>query len=151
MEGTRGSRNGWTSCATRSMKWPPRRRSGAGARWVILPESAATATSGPARDRAVPLKGEVRDTFGTPAHRHSYIRLPLDLAEEGPHGPIASNTAVFFDRRGEVAGSRRKLHPEAGGGDDLEAGITPGRYVPVFGRAQRRLHATAGAVEPLRD
>ena len=82
----------------------------------------------------MPLKGKVRDTFGALARRHkSYILLPLDLAEEGPHGPIASNAAVLFDRRGEVAGIYRKLHPVAGvGSDELEAGITPGRYAPVF-------------------
>ena len=63
----------------------------------------------------------------------SYILLPLDLAEEGPRGPIASNAAVLFDRKGEVAGIYRKLHPVAYvGSDELEAGITPGRHVPVF-------------------
>jgi beta-ureidopropionase len=111
-----------------------KRYPGRGLDLAILPESAATATSGPAHDRAVPLKGEIRDTFGALARRHkSYILLPLDLAEEGPHGPIASNAAVLFDRRGEVTGIYRKLHPVAGvGSDELEAGITPGRYVPVF-------------------
>jgi predicted amidohydrolase len=107
---------------------------GRGLDLAILPESAATATSGPAHDRAVPLKGEIRDTIGRLARRyHSYILLPLDLAEEGSRGPIASNAAVLFDRRGEVAGIYRKRHPVAYvGSDDLEAGITPGRHVPVF-------------------
>ena len=111
-----------------------KRYPGRGLDLAILTESAATATSGPAHDRAVPLKGEVRDTIGALARRHkSYILLPLNLAEEGPHGPIASNAAVLFDRRGEVAGICRKLHPVAGvGSDELEAGITPGRYAPVF-------------------
>src|SRR5271157_739024 len=107
---------------------------GRGLDLAILTESAATSTSGPAHDRAVPLKGEVRDTIGALARRyHGYILLPLDLAEEGPRGPIASNAAVLFDRQGEVAGIYRKLHPGVYvGSDELEAGITPGRYAPVF-------------------
>ena len=43
-----------------------KRYPGRGLDLSILPESAATATSGPAHDRAVPLKGEIRDTFGDP-------------------------------------------------------------------------------------
>ena len=43
---------------------------GRGLDLAILPESAATATSGQAHDRAVPLKGEVRDTFGALARRY---------------------------------------------------------------------------------
>jgi len=107
---------------------------GRGLDLAILPESTATATSGSAHDRAVPLKGDVRDTIGALARRyHSYILLPLDLAEEGPRGPIASNAAVLFDRGGGVAGIYRKQHPVANvGSDELEQGITPGRYAPVF-------------------
>ena len=94
----------------------------------------ATAESGTARERAAPLKGLVSNTIGTLASRHkSYILLPLDLAEEGPRGPISSNAAVLFDRRGEVIGIYRKLHPVAGvGSDELEGGITPGGQAPVF-------------------
>jgi hypothetical protein len=62
-----------------------------------------------------------------------YILLPLDLAEQGSNGPIASNAAVLFDRQGEVAGVYRKIHPVAlVGTDELERGITPGRDVQVF-------------------
>ena len=94
----------------------------------------ATAESGTARERAAPLKGLVSNTIGALASRHkSYILLPLDLAEEGPRGPISSNAAVLFDRRGEVIGIYRKLHPVAGvGSDELEGGITPGGQAPVF-------------------
>jgi predicted amidohydrolase len=107
---------------------------GRGLDLAILPESAATTTSGPAHARAVPLEGEVGDTLGALARKHkSYILLPLDLAEEGPRGLSASNAAVLFDRRGKVAGIYRKRHPVAYvGSDELEAGITPGRDVPVF-------------------
>jgi len=47
-----------------------KRYPGRGLDLAILPESAATATSGPAHDRAVPLKREIRDTFGALARRH---------------------------------------------------------------------------------
>jgi hypothetical protein len=74
-----------------------KRYPGRGLDLSILPESAATATSSLAHDRAGPLKSEIRDTFGALARRHkSYILLPLNLAEEGPHGPIASNAAVLL-------------------------------------------------------
>ncbi len=101
---------------------------------AILPESVATTTIGQAHERAVPLKGRVHDTIGALARKHkSYIVLPLELAEESPRGPIASNAAVLFDRHGEVAGIYRKCHPVAGvGSDELEGGITPGRQAPVF-------------------
>ena len=57
----------------------------------------------------------------------------MDLAEDGPDGTTYANAAVLFDRKGEVAGLYRKVHPVAVlGTDELEAGITPGREVPVF-------------------
>jgi len=47
-----------------------KRYPGRGLDLAILPESAATATSGPAHNRAVPLKREIRDTFGALVRRH---------------------------------------------------------------------------------
>ncbi len=107
---------------------------GRGLDLAILPETAATASAGPARDRAVPLEGKVRETFSGLARKHgSYILLALDMAEGGPKGPIYSNSAVLFDRRGWVAGIYRKAHPVAVvGTSELESGITPGRDYPVF-------------------
>ena len=101
---------------------------------AILPETAVTSTTGPASERAIPLDGPVRETFGALARKHkTYIIAPMDLAEEGPRGTTYSNAAVLFDRKGEVAGIYRKAHPVAVvGSDELEGGITPGREYPVF-------------------
>ena len=101
---------------------------------AILPETTVTSTLGPARDRAIPLKGKVQETFSALARKHeTYILMSLDMAEEGPKGPFCSNSAVLFDRRGEVVGIYRKAHPVAVvGTSELESGITPGREYPVF-------------------
>src|SRR4051812_2479726 len=85
--------------AARASKQHP----GHGLDLAILPETVVTSTSGAARDRAVPLKGKVEDTFSALARKHkSYLLIPLDLAEEGSGGPSFSNAAVLFDRQGAV-------------------------------------------------
>jgi predicted amidohydrolase len=101
---------------------------------AILPETTATSTMSIASERAIPLPGKVQDTFAALARKHrSYILLPMDLAEESPTGTIRSNSAVLFDRKGEVAGIYRKAHPVAYvNSDALEGGITPGPDFPVF-------------------
>jgi predicted amidohydrolase len=101
---------------------------------AILPETTVTSTHGKAQERAVPLRGRVREAFGALARKHrTYIIAPMDLAEDGRGGTSCSNAAVLFDRKGEVAGIYRKRHPVASvGHDDLEGGIEPGRDCPVF-------------------
>ena len=101
---------------------------------AILPETTVTSTHGKVHERAVPLKGRVRDTLGALAREHkSYLIAPMDLVEDGPGGTTFSNAAVLFDRKGEVLGIYRKRHPVAYvGSDELEGGITPGRECPVF-------------------
>ena len=101
---------------------------------AVLPETTVTDNQGPASRRAIPLRGPVLETFAALARRHkTYLVVPLDLAEQGPSGPIYSNAAVLLDRRGSVAGIYRKAHPVAlVGRDDLEDGITPGCEFPVF-------------------
>lgn len=101
---------------------------------AILPETAVTSPIGPASQRAARLDGPVRETFAGLARKHgTYIVAPMDLAEEGPRGTIHSNSAVLFDRKGDVAGIYRKAHPVAVlGTDELEGGITPGKDYPVF-------------------
>src|SRR5262249_29509810 len=97
------------------------------------PETIVTSPYGSAAERAIPLDGPVRETFATLASKHkAYIIAPMDLAESGPGGMTYSNAAVLFDRKGEVAGIYRKVHPVAVlGTDALEAGVTPGREYPV--------------------
>ena len=107
---------------------------GRGLDLAILPETTLTSTNGPASQRAIPLEGPVLGTFAALARRHkSYLVVPLDLVEQSTSGPVYSNAAVLFDRRGTVAGIYRKVHPVAAPGrDDLENGITPGARVPRF-------------------
>jgi predicted amidohydrolase len=101
---------------------------------AILPESVVNPSGGTALDRAIPLEGQVKETFGELARKHhAYILVPLDMLEVGPAGKIASNAAVLFDRKGDVAGIYRKAHPVAYvNSDSLEGGITPGPEFPVF-------------------
>jgi predicted amidohydrolase len=107
---------------------------GRGLDLAILPETAATTSGGPASARSVRLDGAVRETFGALARKHStYLVATMDLAEESPKGTTYSNSAVLFDRKGQVAGIYRKVHPVAWvGTNDLEGGITPGHEFPVF-------------------
>ncbi|WZO95983.1 carbon-nitrogen hydrolase family protein [Isosphaeraceae bacterium EP7] len=107
---------------------------GRGLDLVILPETAATASGGPASTRSIRLVGPVREAFGALARKYStYLVATMDLVEDTPAGTTYSNSAVLFDRKGEVAGIYRKVHPVAWVGvDNLEGGITPGREFPVF-------------------
>jgi beta-ureidopropionase len=107
---------------------------GKGLDLAILTEEAVTAQGGPALRRAIPLDGPVRQTFGALARKHNtYIIAPMDIAEDGPNGTTPSNAAVLFDRKGEVVGIYRKIHPVAVlGTDRLEGGMAPGKEVPVF-------------------
>jgi predicted amidohydrolase len=107
---------------------------GRGLDLAVLPETTVTDTNGMASERALPLKGPVLDTFAPLARRHkSYIVVPLDLAEQGVTGTVYSNAAVLIDRKGDVAGIYRKVHPVSVlPGDPLERGITPGAEYPAF-------------------
>ena len=98
---------------------------------MVLPENAVTLGRSPkAQDRAVRYEGEVEATFAPLARKHrSYLMVPLDLLESGG----CSNAVVLLDRKGEVAGTYRKVHPVSElGQKDLEGGISPGREFPVF-------------------
>lgn len=101
---------------------------------AVLPETSVTSNAPGAASRAIQLNGPVREAFSKLARTHkTYLVVPMDLAEIGPKGPMYSNSAVLFDRKGDIAGVYRKAHPVALlGRDDLEGGITPGREFPVF-------------------
>jgi predicted amidohydrolase/acetyl esterase/lipase len=111
-----------------------RTSNGRGLDLAVLPESAVTSTAGPAAERAIPLEGPVKETFGALARKHqTYVIVPLDLVEKPGGRAVYSNAAVLFDRKGDVAGIYRKVHPVAYvGSSELEAGITPGSAHPVF-------------------
>jgi predicted amidohydrolase len=110
-------------------------RYGRGLDLAILPEAAITGEVGDdAPSRAVPFPGPVSDTFARKAREHRcYIVVPTYLRE--PHDPKRpSNAAVLVDRRGEVAGTYRKVHlVVARDGRTMEGGSSPGRELPVFG------------------
>jgi predicted amidohydrolase len=107
---------------------------GKGLDLAIFNENAVTPQHGKPLEIAVPLDGPVRETFSALARKHrTYIVAPLCLLENGPKGTFTSNAAVLFDRKGEVAGIYRKVHPVALLGTSvLEGGITPGAEFPVF-------------------
>lgn len=111
-----------------------RQSPGRGLDLALLPENAVNPTKGTARERALPLKGQVQEALGGLARKHkTYLLAPFDLLEDGPEGSFASNAAVLFDRKGNVAGIYRKAHPVAYvNSDSLENGITPGKEFPVF-------------------
>ncbi len=109
-------------------------RYGAGLDLAVLTEYAVTAgRPGDAAAVALDLDGPVRDYFSDKAREHStYIVVPMILAEDRERG-IFTNTAVLFDRTGEVVGKYRKLFPVAAPDETvLEGGLTPGTEAPVF-------------------
>lgn len=107
-----------------------RRYPGAGLDLAVFPEEAVDGgRQGNARERALPLSGEVLDRMGAKAREHgTYIVVPILLDEGG----IVSNTAVLLDREGKVAGTYRKYHPVLIPDGTLEGGVTPGTGFPVF-------------------
>jgi predicted amidohydrolase len=62
---------------------------------------------------------------------HAWVVMPMVLKEAGPVERY-SNAAVLFDRKGEVAGIYRKVHPMPDGRGGLEGGVSPGTEFPVF-------------------
>lgn len=98
---------------------------------VLTEDAVCGGSSGTAADRSVPLQGEVLERMGAKACQHgTYLILPLFLCEE--NGSF-SNAAALLDRRGEVAGIYRKVHPVLGQEEDiLEGGVIPGSDFPVF-------------------
>ena len=61
------------------------------------------------------------------AYLRDTLQAELELVE------VAGDAAVLVDRKGEVAGTYRKMHLVVGAdGRTLEGGSTPGREAPVF-------------------
>jgi predicted amidohydrolase len=101
---------------------------------AVLPEVAVNGEAGEdAFGHAFPLEGAVKDSFSRKAREHQcYIVAPMYLLEDRQQ-KLVSNVGVLFDRRGEVAGIYRKLHPAVSDRTgSMEGGITPGKEAPVF-------------------
>lgn len=101
---------------------------------AVLPEVAVNGGAGEdAFGHAFPLEGAVKESFSRKARQHQcYIVVPMYLLEERQQKKV-SNAGVLFDRRGEVVGIYRKLHPAVSDTTgSMEGGITPGKEAPVF-------------------
>jgi predicted amidohydrolase len=85
------------------MQAESRRKYGRGVDIAILPECAVTGEAGLKSPlRAVPLRGELGDTFAAKADEHGcYIVAPTYLQEADK---AVSNAAILFGRKGEIAG-----------------------------------------------
>lgn len=113
-----------------------RRYPGAGLDLFVLPENAlqrggeGIRTAG---NRALRLEDkEVREVAALAAREKTWLILPMQLAEKSGGRDVVRNAAVLFDRKGNVAGVYRKLHPLADKSGVFENGVTPGNEVPVF-------------------
>jgi predicted amidohydrolase len=101
---------------------------------AVLPEVAVNGEAGEdAFGHAFPLEGAVKESFSRKAREHQcYIVVPMYLLEERPQKQV-SNVGVLFDRKGEVVGIYRKLHPAVSDTTgSMEGGITAGKEAPVF-------------------
>jgi len=99
---------------------------------AILPEVAITGETGnDSLSRSVPFAGPVGDTFSRKAREHGcYIVVPTYLRDSPAS---CSNAAVLVGRKGEVAGTYRKVHlVVSDDGKTMEGGSTPGKELPVF-------------------
>lgn len=95
---------------------------------VCIPEYCAS----PFKDGVpapVPVPGAITDRYAALAKKYRmYVIAPL---VEKLDGPKHYNSAILFDRQGQIAGVYRKTHlctPEYGEGDSF----LPGNEVPVF-------------------
>jgi predicted amidohydrolase len=116
------------------MRVQSQRKYGRGPDLAILPEMAITGESGDnALARAVPYDGPVAAAFAPKAREFSsYVVVTAYFLEAG-NRKACSNAAVLLDRRGQAAGTYRKVHlVPSPGGKNMEGGATAGRDLPVF-------------------
>ncbi len=93
---------------------------------ICLPENFATSglAPGPADDLAQPEDGEIAARMAQKARElQTNVICPLRLLESNR----IYNTALVFNRKGELAGRYHKIHPTDG---EIEGGITPGAAPP---------------------
>lgn len=100
---------------------------------VVLPEAAVTGEAGAnAVAGAVPLEGQLKDSFAGKARQHRcYIVVPTYLLE--PQTKRAYNVGILIGRKGEVVGIYRKVQlAVSADSNSMEGGSTPGKDFPVF-------------------
>ena len=111
-----------------------KRKYGRGLDLAILPEAAITGEAGgDAVSQAVSFEGMVGNTFARVARDHAcYVVVPAYL-RDSQNAKRCSNAAVLVGRKGEVAGTYRKVHlVVSGDGKTMEGGSIPGNELPVF-------------------
>jgi len=111
-----------------------RKKYGRGLDLAILPEVAVTGEiSGDIVAKSVPMEGPLEQAFAREAREQNcYIVVPTYLLES-KEKKICSNVAILVNRKGEIAGTYRKLHLAVSvGSDSMEGGMTPGKEAPVF-------------------
>jgi predicted amidohydrolase len=103
------------------------RAADAGAEMVCLPETLlGIGTGGPGPGDAMPIPGPATEAFGERARlRHLWVCAGLSERD----GDRIYNSAVLLDRHGRLVGKYRKTHLPI---QEVEAGFTPGRELPVF-------------------
>ncbi len=98
-----------------------------GADIVCLPEGITVVGTGKTYiDVSEPVPGPSTELLGDVARR-SRVYIVAGIYERD--GPVVYNTAVLIDRRGELAGTYRKVCLPR---EEIEGGITPGDRLPVF-------------------
>lgn len=104
------------------------RAADAGADLVCLPETLlGIGTGGPGPSDALPIPGPATEAFGQRA-RARKLWVCAGLSERD--GDRIYNSAVLLDRGGHLVGKYRKTHLPI---QEVEAGFTPGKELPVFG------------------
>ncbi|MBN1510337.1 MAG: carbon-nitrogen hydrolase family protein [Sedimentisphaerales bacterium] len=83
-------------------------------------------TTASLEDTAEPIPGPATKHFSEAA-RKNHIWVVVGLSERV--GSIAYNTAVLFNRQGEIAGTYRKVHLPR---EEWKEGVRPGDRTPVF-------------------
>lgn len=94
---------------------------------ILFPEGITVIGTGKSYvDVAEPIPGPTTNRLAQLAKKRScYVAAGLYERE----GPAAYNTAVLFDRSGEMVGKYRKVYLPAG---EVEGGLSPGNHYPVF-------------------
>ena len=97
---------------------------------ICLPElfySSGVSEKKPLKDRAEEPIGEISQLFADYARKNNcYIICPIHTMDQGKY----YNAAVVIDRKGELMGEYRKIHPTTG---ELNNSISPGPLdPPVF-------------------
>ena len=96
-----------------------------GADIVCLPEAIVTASTG-RNDMNETIPGPTSRFFSSVAKKHK-VYIVAGLSERD--GPVVYNTAVLFDRQGQIAGKYRKVCLPR---EEFDQGITPGDSFNVF-------------------